>query len=46
MGQTVVDRREILPPQTGRMGKPINVCTSVLGDKFIDLFMERVIFQS
>jgi len=45
-GQTIADRREILPPQTVRIGKPVNVCTSVLGEKFIDLFMERVIFQS
>lgn len=44
-GQIVVDRRGILPPQTARVGKPINVCTSVLGEKFIDLFMKRVIFQ-
>ena len=45
-GQTIVDRREILFPQMGRVGNPINVCTSVLGKKFIDQFMERVIFQS
>lgn len=45
-GQTIADRREILPPQTVRMGKPVNVCTSVLGEKFLQLFMERVIFQS
>lgn len=44
-GQTVVDRRKIPPPQIGRKGNLISVCTNVLGKKFIDLFMERVIFQ-
>ena len=45
-GQTIADKRENLPPQTVGARKPISVCTKVLGEKFIELFMERVVFQS
>jgi len=45
-GQTIADRRKNLPPQTVRVGKPISVSTSVLGEKFIELFMNRVILQT
>ena len=45
-GQTIADRRRNLRSQTVRVGNPITVCTSVLGEKFIELFMNRVILQT
>lgn len=47
-GQTVVDRRKIRiddPHRIGKFGRPISVCTDVLGKNFLDLFLERVVFQ-
>jgi purine nucleosidase len=45
-GQTIADRRGNLRPKTVRVGNPITLCTSVLGEKFIKLFMNRVVLQT
>ena len=45
-GQTIADRRGNLRPETVRVGNPMTLCTSVLGEKFIKLFMSRVILQT
>ena len=45
-GQTIADRRGNLRPKTVRVGNPMTLCTSVLGEKFIKLFMNRVILQT
>jgi len=45
-GQTIADRRGNLRPKTVRVGNPITLCTGVQGEKFIKLFMNRVILQT
>lgn len=44
-GQTTVHEKKSQLLPKGRLMKPINVCTSVVGEKFLDLFMDRVVFR-